>query len=357
MTFLAALRRDGVRILTIRRTESIDFARACKNDSNWEKAMNIPRTSLSALCVSAILATTATAIAGDITIYSAHGDDVYGPLVAAFETANPSINVEVIVGDTGALFQRVKAEAANPAADIQWGGAIQSYETFSDLYQPYASPNADALRVSDPNGIWFPFSMFAQPLMVNTDLVAEADYPTTVAEVLDDRWASIGGVVLADPNYSGTGHSIVSGLASGLGWEFMTSVIKSVRVTQGSTPMFEAVRDGEAALGWINEDLGAKWEAAGLPVKMIYATDGVTIQVDGLAIIKGASNVADARVFVDFIIGQEGQTIATQIVNRRSIRTDVAPPAGLPALGDLNLFPAEEPRDVVKAKVTAILES
>ncbi|MEM9635709.1 MAG: extracellular solute-binding protein, partial [Pseudomonadota bacterium] len=94
---------------------------------------------------------TLSATAGTVTIYSAHGDDVFGPIVEVFEAAHPDIDVEVIVGETGPLYQRVKAEAANPAADIQWGGAIQSYETFSDLYEAYESPEAGALIVSDPN--------------------------------------------------------------------------------------------------------------------------------------------------------------------------------------------------------------
>ncbi len=298
----------------------------------------------------------AMAVAGDLTIYSAHGDDVYAPLVAAFEERNPDINVEVIVGETGPLYQRVRAEAANPAGDIQWGGSIRSYDQFSDLYETYGSSEADGLRITDPNKAWFPFTMFAQPLMVNTDNVQAADYPTSIKDVLDPKWADMGGVVLADPNHSGTGHTIVSGLASGLGWDLMTDVVKSVRATQGSSPMFEAIRDGEAALGWVNEDLGGKWMAEGLPVQMIYASEGVTIQVDGLAIIKGAPNMEEAQKFVDFIISQEGQTIASEVVNRRSVRSDVATPDGLPDLGDLALFTEDEPRDIIKAKFTAILE-
>ncbi len=296
------------------------------------------------------------AMAEDLIIYSAHGDDVYGPLVAAFEAKHPDIDVEVIVGETGPLFQRVRAEAANPAADIQWGGSIRSYEQFADLYQSYGSSEVEGLRISDPNNIWFPFTMFAQPLMVNTDKVTPEDFPTSIKDVLDPKWQDLGGVVLADPNHSGTGHTIVSGLASGLGWDFMNQVITSVRATQGSSPMFEAVRDGEAALGWVNEDLGGKWMAEGLPVHMIYAPDGVTIQVDGLAIIKDAPNVDQAQAFVDFIISNEGQTIASGAVNRRSVRADVMPPEGLPELGELSLFTEDEPRDIIKAKFTAVLE-
>ncbi|MHA3980738.1 extracellular solute-binding protein [Halovulum sp. GXIMD14794] len=298
----------------------------------------------------------AAAMAEDLIIYAAHGDDVYGPLVTAFEAQHPDIDVEVIVGETGPLFQRVRAETANPAADIQWGGSIRSFEQFADLYQSYESPEANGLRISDPNNIWFPFTMFAQPMMVNTDKVQPEDFPESVKDVLDPKWQELGGVVLADPNHSGTGHTIVSGLASGLGWDFMTEVIKAVRATQGSTPMFEAVRDGEAALGWVNEDLGGKWMAEGLPVQMIYASDGVTIQVDGLAIIKGAPHQAEAQAFVDFIISQEGQTIASEAVNRRSVRSDVAAPEGLPELGDLSLFTEDEPRDIIKAKFSAVLE-
>ena len=310
---------------------------------------------LSAAIISALLPV--AVMAGELVIYSAHGDDVYGPLVAAFEERNPDIDVQVIIGQTGPLYQRVRAETSNPAADVQWGGSIGSYEQFADLYQPYESPEAGGLRLSDPNNLWFPFTMFAQPLMVNTDLVSQADYPTSVKDVLGAKWEDLGGVVLADPNHSGTGHTIVSGLASGLGWEFMTDVINSVRVTQGSSPMFEAVRDGEAALGWVNEDLGGKWMDAGLPVHMIYPPDGVTIQVDGLAIIKGAPHLPEARAFVDFIISAEGQAIASKVVNRRSVRGDVAAPGGLPELGELSLVTEDEPRDIIKAKFTKILES
>lgn len=304
-----------------------------------------------------VVLVTFSAGAKTLTIYSAHGDDVYGPIVAAFEAANPDTTVNVIVGNTGALYQRVRAEAANPAADVQWGGAIQSYATFADLYERYQGADLSALQISDPNGTWFPFSLFAQPLMVNTDRVETADYPTLVRDVLNPKYADFGGVVLADPNHSGTGYSIVAGLAAGLGWPFVERVIKSVRATQGSSPMFESIRDGEAALGWVNEDLGAKWEAAGLPVKMIYPRDGVTIQVDGLAIVKNAPNMAAAKAFVDFVISRDGQSLATQVVKRRSVRRDVTPPAGLPDIGQLNLLTAEEPAGVIKAKFTKIRES
>ncbi|MFV0334288.1 MAG: extracellular solute-binding protein, partial [Tropicimonas sp.] len=69
------------------------------------------------ISLAAMLAASAVT-AGDLTIYTAHGDEIYGPLVEAFEAAHPDINVEVIVADTGAMFQRVQAESGNAAADV-----------------------------------------------------------------------------------------------------------------------------------------------------------------------------------------------------------------------------------------------
>lgn len=294
------------------------------------------------------------AAAREVVVYAAHGDDVTGAILGAFKEQNPEISITLVAGKTGDMFQRIKAEANNPSADMMWGGSIQSYEVFADNFASYANDNEEHMLFTDPDHKWHAFTVFAQPLMVNTNLVAESDYPSTVAEVLDAKWNDKGGVVLADPNKSGTGHTIVSGLAGGLGWEFATQLIKHVRPTPGSNPMFTAIKDGEAALGWVNEDLGAKWEAEGLPVKMIYPSDGLTVQVDAYGLVAGGPNPEDAQKLMDFIGSTEGQTLAVEVVKRRSPRKDVNPPVELPAMADLPLFPEVEPRSVINAKFSEI---
>ncbi len=295
--------------------------------------------------------------AGTVVVYTASGPEIYEPIAEGFKNKNPDIDLSFIVLDTGEMFQRIKAEAGNPAADVTFGGSIASYENYSDLYASYDSPE-DANKFSrDPDNKWHGFSIFAQPLMVNTNMVNESDYPTTVNDLLDSKWQGLGGIALADPNKSGTGHTIVSGLASGLGWDFTTELIKVAIATPGSTPMFEGVRDGEVAIGWVNEDLGAKWESEGLPVKMIYALDAVTVQIDAYGLVSGGPNADDAKKFIDYLGSKDGQKVAVEIVKRRSMRKDMEPPTGLPLLGDLPLFPEGEPRSVIKAKFTDIIES
>jgi iron(III) transport system substrate-binding protein len=192
--------------------------------------------------------------------------------------------------------------------------------------------------------------------MVNTNLVQEAEYPKTVKELNDEKWLQKGSIALADPNKSGTGFTIVSGLSSAYGWDFIEELVRYCRITPGSDAMFTAVKDGEVPVGFINEDLGAKWEAEGLPVKMIYAADAVTVQMDAIALVAGGPNPELGKAFIDFICSKAVHEIARDTILRRSARKDVTPPPGLPALGDLKLFPEMEPRDVVNAKFSEIMQ-
>ena len=178
--------------------------------------------------------------------------------------------------------------------------------------------------------------------------------PTKVSDLLDPKWTKLGGIVLADPSQSGTGYTIIGGLASGLGWDVVTKLITSARILPGSTAMFNAVREGEAAIGWVNEDLGIRWEAEGLSVKMIYPADAVTVQVDAFGLVKGAAHPDAAKKFMDFVGSKEAQVLVTTIIKRRSARKDVPPPASMKAFADLKVFPAKEPNDVVTAKFKKI---
>jgi iron(III) transport system substrate-binding protein len=129
-----------------------------------------------------------------------------------------------------------------------------------------------------------------------------------------------------------------------------------VSVTNGSDAMFNAVKDGELPIGWINEDLGYQWGSAGIGVKLIYPSDVVTIQMDAYGLVKNGPNPKLAKIFLEFLGTKEVHEVASQIVKRRSVRNDVEPPGGLPELEGLNLYYASEPRDVVTDRFNAIID-
>ncbi len=178
--------------------------------------------------------------------------------------------------------------------------------------------------------------------------------PTRVTDLLDPKWSKLGGIVIADPTQSGTGYTMIGGLANGLGWDVTSRIIKAARAVPGSNAMFNAVRDGEAAVGWINEDLGVRWETQGLPVRMVYPADALTVQVDANGIVKGAPHPDAARRLIDFLGSRDAQVLVTTVIKRRSARKDVPPPATLKSFATLKIFPAKEPNDVVTAKFRKI---
>jgi iron(III) transport system substrate-binding protein len=237
-----------------------------------------------------------------------------------------------------------------------WGGPTETFDGAPNLFDTYDTPVAADMIVQDPNKRWTPLNVLVQPIIYNTRRVAEADAPRTIADLLDPKWAAMGGISFPDPSKSGTGLTLTSAIAGQFGWDFMNRLVKAVRVLPGSSPAFNAVRDGEVALGFINEDAGARWVNDGLPVKLVYPTDAVTVLIDGQAIVKGAKNRRNAELFIDWIGSREAHELIRSTVNRRSARKDVAAPGNLPALGSLKLITAKEPRNVVLQKFEAALK-
>lgn len=288
--------------------------------------------------------------AGELVVYTAHGETTSAPILEAFAKAHPDVKVTIVRGGTGEIVERIRAEAGNASADVMWGGPTQTFEENAALFQAYQSPSDADMVTVDPNHVWHPFTVLLQPLIVSTKRIDAASMPKTQKDLLSPDFAKAGGLIIPDPAKSGTGYTILSALAGDFGWDFIGKLAKSARIAPGSDDAFNAVRDGEAAVGWINEDLGAKWKAQGLPIAIVYPTDAVTGQIDAQAIVKGAQHLTEAKSFIDFLGTKAAHEIVRDATVRRSARKDTSPPAALPDIASLNIVSAMDPRAVVVAR-------
>lgn len=321
---------------------------------------------LAAMAVCLALAFSAPAVsaqgsktpAGKVVIYTGNGPEINDPLFAGFKKAYPNITVEVVKAGSGELLARIKAEKDNPGGDILWGGEPLLYEANAALFEGYDSPADKAMLRQDPKHIWHLWGFMPQAILVNTNLLKNpADWPKTIKELADPKWQKVGKIALADPNKSGTGATLVNGFASLYDWDFVEKLLKNCEISPGSDAMFAAVKDGAVPLGFINEDLGAKWEQLNLPVKMIFPADGITNTLDSLAVIAGAKNKDAAHAFVDWVGSKEAHNILRDPILRRSCRTDVAPPPGLIDLTKYKLVTmAARTRDEISANFNQRLE-
>ncbi len=275
-------------------------------------------------------AQTGKAVSGRVVLYTGNGTEITDPLLAGFKKAYPNIQVEIVKAGSGELLARIKAEKGNPGGDILWGGEPLLFESNAEYFEAYDSPADKAMIRQDSKKIWHLWSFMPQAIMVNTNLIKnQADWPKTIKELADPKWKKVGKIALADPNKSGTGATLVNGFASIYDWDFVEQLLKNCEISPGSDAMFAAVKDGAVPLGFINEDLGAKWEQLNLPIKMIFPADGITNTLDALAIIAGAKNKDAAHAFVDWVGSKDAHEILRNPILRRSCRTDVAPPLGL----------------------------
>jgi iron(III) transport system substrate-binding protein len=308
------------------------------------------RSIITAAFLSLAAVTAVQAQSGTLVLYTSHAADTTGPILELMKQRLPNLNVTLVRAGTGEVLQRLKAEAANPGADVMWGGATQLFDNNADLFQPFVSTESANFLVSDPANLWHASNIIAIVVAVNTRKVAAADIPATTAAAIDAKMTAMGGIAIPEPSKSSTGYTVASALAAAHGWDFVGRIAKSARVLPSSGAAANAARDGETAMCWVNEDVTAKWEKEGLPIKSVYPQDGVPTVVDAQAIVKGAKNLDNAKAFMAFLSTRETHETMRDKVNRRSARKDVTPPVGLPELGNLKLIFAVEPASIVNAR-------
>ncbi|GAA2442661.1 extracellular solute-binding protein [Agromyces soli] len=281
-----------------------------------------------------------SAESGTVVVYAAHGPEVTDPIIAAFEKAYPDISVSLTASPgTGELISRVESEMKNPLGDVAWGGSSENYAAASDgAFATVELENDEATVVTDPEHKWHATDALFQAIAVNTERVTDASsYPQSFEDLADPKWREAGQIAFANPRSSGTSYSLLAAMVTAHDWDFLDGFLPNAKVVDGSSQMFDGVRTGEYALGFINEDLGATWVAEGAPLELVYPSDVVSNQIGVAAVIEGAKHPKAAETFVNYLMSKEAQQLMVDEVGRRSARTDVAPPAGLPAADELKL--------------------
>ena len=67
-----------------------------------------------------------------LTVYTSHKEEVYQPIIEEFERRT-GVWVRVVSGGTTELLERIAAESDAPAADVMFGGGVESlwaYEAY-----------------------------------------------------------------------------------------------------------------------------------------------------------------------------------------------------------------------------------
>ena len=249
-------------------------------------------------------------------VYAALDREFSEPILQQFEKET-GINVlasyDVESTKSVGLTSQLMLERDRPRCDLFWNNEILNTLRLQKqgVLDVYRSPQADHYpdQFVSADGHWHGFAARVRVLIVNTELVAEEDFPDSIHDLLDPKWN--GKVGIAKP-LAGTTATHAACLFAAWGEEeatdFFARLKQNVKVLSGNKQVAQAVARGELAFGltdtddaWIEKTVNAQ------PVEIIFpdqAEDqmGAMFIPNTLAVINGGPNPEKARKLVDYLL-------------------------------------------------------
>lgn len=238
-----------------------------------------------------------------------------------FEKQHPDIKVSMVRLSAGEAYARIRTEARNPRTDIWWAGTGDPHMQAADegLTQVYKSPQLDqqqdwARKQAESAG-YRTVGVYAGALGwgYNTKLVADKKLkaPACWADLLDPSYK--GEIQMANPNSSGTAYNTLATLVQIMGEEKAFDYLKKLNANisqytkSGSAPVKAAAR-GETTIGIVFMHDAVAMQVDGFPVKAVAPCEGTGYEIGSMSIVKGARNLASAKVWYDWALSAEAQS-------------------------------------------------
>ena len=266
-----------------------------------------------------------------LVVYTSHKEEVYQPIVEEFERRT-GVWVQVLSGGTTELLERIAAEAEAPAADVMFGGGVESLLAYEAYFAPCGAPRADMLPdCRFENHRFVAFSRLPLVIIYNPRLVSSP--PAGFADLLEEPLR--GQIAFADPGVSGSSFTVLATLMQALGNEdALARFADNVRGHElsGSGKVVSAVAAGEMRVGVTLYETAKKRMLAGEHIAVIWPKEGTSAVPDGAAIVAGCAHEANAQAFVSFILSEDVQRRVETEYARESVLTALDASDGAPAL-------------------------
>jgi iron(III) transport system substrate-binding protein len=244
-------------------------------------------------------------------------------LEAAFERKT-NIDVSMVRKSSGEILAQVRAEKENPKVDVWWGGTgdPQLQAAAEELLEVHKSGN-------EPNLLPWAQNFLEISGRRATGIYAGALGITYNRQILQEKglpapscWKDLikevyqGEIQIANPNSSGTAYTALATLVQIFGedeaFKYLAELNRNVNsyTKSGSAPV-KAVARGETLIGIAFMHDAVTQKQAGFPVEIVAPCEGTGYEIGAVSIIKGARNLDNAKLFVDYALSAEGQATGT----------------------------------------------
>ena len=282
-----------------------------------------------------------------LVVYSGRNETLIAPLLEMF-TAETGIEVTARYGDSAELAAQILEEGDRAPASVFLAqdagalGALQNAGRLETLTDAELEQVPAEFRSAE--GQWVGVSGRARVLVYNTDLVAEADLPDSVFDLIDPAYA--GKVAFAPTNASF--QAFVTGLRVSAGEDEAKQFLTDFKANDPQAYdknglIVDAVANGEIPFGLVNHYYlyEKASEAGGLDALKVRnhffsgGDPGALVNVAGVGVLTGKSDARSAA-FVDYLLGQEAQTFFAEETFEYPLVEGVATAAeGVPTLDSI----------------------
>ncbi len=311
---------------------------------------------------------------GRVTIYGVWVPDTRNAVTRAFKDKY-GIDVEFTLFGRGAeLLARVQAEARAGLylADVFGAGNTTLLVTMKpENVLGRIEPLLMLPEVSDPKawrGGQLPFTdkegmamsligVVMRTNAYNTEMIKEGEI-TSYKDLLKPQYK--GKITLNDPTVEGSGNAVLAHLGLNLWGEagtidFLKRLIvdQDVAIQRDSRLHVETVARGKYAFALAPFDVVYEFIAAGAPLKqaMVAEDNRITASTGGLGVPIKSAHPNATLVFINWLLGKEGQTIFARSLKNPSTRIDASTegidPSYIPEPGKTYYGESEE---AIKAK-------
>lgn len=277
-----------------------------------------------------------------LTVYTAFEAEQLEAYKAAFEKANPDIQINWIRDSTGVVTAKLLAEKDNSQADVVWGLAATSLlllkqENMLEAYAPAGVERLDPRFRDNANPpSWVGLDAWSAALCVNTVELAKAgaSMPKSWADLTKPEYKGL--IAMPNPASSGTGFLDVAAwlqmMGEEKGWAYMDGLDKNIAAYthSGSKPCKDAAR-GEVVIGISFDFRGAQEKTKGAPVEVIVPEEGIGWEAEAAAIIADTDKMEAARKLMDFSLSDEAMKLYNQSYAVLAVPGIAAPVENFPA--------------------------
>ena len=279
---------------------------------------------------------------GRLMLYAGMDIDEARLLTSEFAKKYRFIQAEIFRASGEKIQQRflVEQRAGVHSADVFQASIVQVYQLKNlQLLEHYVPSEAAAYRYDfkDPQGRWTALYQIPYVIGYSTRLVPPNDIPTSYEDLLRDRWK--GWIALETEEYQWFYHWMqILGRDKGL--DFMKKFAgQNLQMRSGHTLLAQLVAAGEVALATVvYSNRVERMKAVGAPIDWVRFKGPTITAINAIAIPLKAPHPNAAKLFINFVLSKEGQTLLRGL-RRIPARSDVLPDP--PALTQgLNLYPA-----------------